>query len=124
MRTYFHPGNAVRFLLLIALASSLPGPAVAQGADAHADVRVKVAAYEQSCIGNLRVINLAEGAYQGGDSKKGYAQDLRELGSQGEGPIIQSLADGKKDGYYFILKPGPVDVGKPISKYTVSARPI
>jgi hypothetical protein len=114
MRTFFHAANALGFLLVIAFASSLSDPAVARGAEAHANAHAKVEAYEQSCIGNyLRTINVAEGTYWGGDSKKGFARDLRELGPKGEGLIIQSLADGKKDGYHFILKPGPVDTGKP-----------
>jgi len=67
MLTDSDAANTLGFLLIIDLASSLSDVAFAQGADPHA----KVKTYELSCIGNLRVINAAEGPYQGGDVKKG-----------------------------------------------------
>lgn len=122
MRSCVHAVFAV--LLAIALASSLSRTALAQVADAQSDVQQKVKTYEESCIGNLRSINVAEGTYWGGDPKKGFARSLKELGPKGEGLIVRALAIGRKDGYHFSFTPVSAETGKPISRYTISARPI
>jgi hypothetical protein len=111
-------------LFAIALASPLSRTVLAQVADAQSDVKQKVRAYEESCVGNLRTISAAEGTYWGGDPKKGFARSLKQLGPKGENLIVQALAVGRKDGYHFILTPLPAETGKPVTRYTIKARPI
>ena len=86
--------------------------------------RDKVRAYESSCVATLRLINLAQGTYWGGDPKKGYARTLRELGPAGAGILDAAVTSGKKDGYRFRLIPKPVAGHGPITRYTMNARPI
>ena len=74
-------------------------------------------------VGNLRTLNTAQVTYWGGDAKKGFARSLKQLGPRGEDLIEQVLATGKKDGYQFVLTPGPVDANGAIRHYTISARP-
>jgi hypothetical protein len=124
MRSYIQAAYTFGALLAIALASPLLRTVGAQVAGTDSDAEQKVKAYEESCIGNLRTINVAQGTYWGGDPKKGFARNLKNLGPKGEGLIVQALASGRKDGYHFILRPMPTETSKPVSRYTISARPI
>jgi len=94
-----------------------------QTAGASSDVQLRTKVYEESCVGNLRTLNTAQVTYWGGDAKKGFARSLKQLGPRGEDLIEQVLATGKKDGYQFVLTPGPVDANGAIRHYTISARP-
>jgi hypothetical protein len=91
---------------------------------ASSDVQSRAKAYEEVCVSNLRTLNTAQITYWGGDPQKGYARNLEELGPKGEGLIEPVLASGKKDGYRFILTPGPADARGVIKHYTISARPL
>ncbi len=124
MRSYI----SLAITLMLMLVATLSCPRVcnssAQLAGTSSDPKERIETYEASCIGNLRIINVAQGTYRGGDSKKGYARSLRELGPKGEALIVAPLASGKKDGYHFILTSVPAGAHKPISHYTISARPV
>src|SRR5437016_5440891 len=80
--------------------------------------------YEESCLARLRVLNVAQGTYWGGDPDKGFARTLRELGPRGAGIVESGVASGKKDGYRFHLNPERTPKAKPVRHYTITARPI
>jgi hypothetical protein len=94
--------------------------AVARSSDAQSIA----AAYEESCVSNLRALNTAQALYRGGDPQKGYARSLKQLGPKGEDIIEPILASGRKSGYRFVLTPGPADAKGVINHYTISARPL
>jgi hypothetical protein len=96
----------------------------AQTRDGESSLRMRVDASEASCIGDLRAINVAQGAFMGGDSEKGYARTLDQLGPEGKGFIAETLASGKKDGYRFTLRPEARPANGPVMHYTLSARPL
>ena len=87
-------------------------------------VRDQVTAYELSCVATLRVINVAQGTYWGGDATKGYARALKDLGPAGAGILDSVVASGKKDNYHFRLLPERTAHNQPISHYTINAWPI
>jgi len=86
-------------------------------------IEKQVEAYEEVCVSSLRVINVAEGTYWGGDSAKGYARTLKELGPAGVGFIDAVTASGEKDGYRFRLIPERTGASGPIEHYRITARP-
>lgn len=79
---------------------------------------------EAICVGNLRTINTAQVTYWGGDSTKGFARTLKELGPKGAGILDSELSSGKADGYIFRLVPKPPTEGRMIEHYSVTASPI
>lgn len=81
-------------------------------------------AYEESCVANLRTINVSQAAYSGGNPAKGYARTLKELGPSRVDYLGPDLAGGKKDGYRFKLIPERTAADHPIEHYTISARPV
>jgi hypothetical protein len=96
-------------------------------------IEKRVNAYEEWCVSTLRVINVAEVTYWGGDSAKGYARTLKELGPAGagllnavtaSGEIEAVVLGGEKNGYRYRLIPERTDSNRPIMHYTIIARPI
>ena len=85
-------------------------------------VRDQVTADESSCVATLRVINVAQATYWGGDPAKGYASSLSELGPTGSGILDSVVASGKKGGYSFRLFPKTGH--RPIKRYIIIARPV
>jgi hypothetical protein len=81
-------------------------------------------AYEKSCVATLRMLNVAEGTYWGGDTAKGYARTLRELGPAGSGMIDAVTASGEKGGYRFRLVSERTGTNRPIKHYAITARPV
>jgi len=79
---------------------------------------------EESCITNLRAIDMAQALYSVGDTTKGFAQSLKQLGPDGSGRLESVLASGKKDGYVFRLTTEPKDTRKPATNFQLSARPV
>ncbi len=87
-------------------------------------IEKRVRAYEEVCVSSLRVINVAQGSYWGGDSGKGYARTLKELGPAGVGFLEPVIASGTKDDYRFRLVPEHTGTNRSIMHYTITARPI
>jgi len=87
------------------------------------DLSKTVATSEESCITTLRTINTAEGSYWGGDSTKGYAGTLEQLGPANAALVDNSMSSGEKDGYTFRLVPEHTVGNRPIRHYTITARP-
>lgn len=83
-------------------------------------------AYEQSCIANLRTINVAQTTYSywGENRFRGFARILGELGPQGLGFLDPVIASGKADDYRYQLTPEHTDHNQPVRHYTIVARPI
>ncbi len=81
-------------------------------------------AEEESCITDLRSLNIAQAVYRVEHVQKGFARKLEELGPKGGGRIEPVLASGKKSGYRFTLVPGGVNARGVTEHYTVSARPL
>lgn len=127
-----HPGiftiirlsAAVGLVLASVLASAQVNVPGARVADGGSDLERRVQAEEESCISNLRTINVAQGTYWGGDAKKGFARGLKQLGPKGAGLIEPVLASGKKNDYRFRLMPEPADSSRPVTHYVVVARPV
>ena len=94
------------------------------GTDAR-DTEMHVSALEKSCVLNLRSLNVAQLAYQGGNDSKGFARTLKQLGPDGEGLLDAVTVSGEKDGYRFQLVPAK-DAGeaKPVKHYKIIARPV
>src|SRR5690349_18677139 len=88
------------------------------------DIQSRVKAYEEACVSSLRTLNTAEVTFWGGDPQKGYARSLEQLGPKGVDFIEPILASGKKDGYHFILTPGPANANGVVMNYTITARPL
>jgi hypothetical protein len=109
---------------LIAAVSFAFVSASAQATQETAPPEKLAKAYEESCISNLRSINVAQGTYWGGDPTKGYARTLRELGPAGVGFLEPVIASGKKDDYRYQLIPEHTAHNQPIMHYTITARPI
>ena|SRR5689334_4072917 len=99
-------------------------PLLASAGQARPKPNVLAKAYEDSCVQNLRTINVAEGSYWGGDSTKGFARTLSELGPAGVGFLEPAIASGKKGGYRFRLIPERVAAKQPIKHYVIIARPL
>jgi hypothetical protein len=81
-------------------------------------------AYEESCIGNLRSLNMAQAMYRSEHVQKGFARKLDELGPKGAGHIEPVLASGKKSGYRITLAPGKAHAHGVTEHFTISARPL
>jgi len=96
----------------------------AQAAAPSPDAAHITAAREQSCITNLRAINMAQALYSVGDTTKGFARSLKQLGPDGNGRLEAVLASGTKDGYIFRLNTEPKDPRKPATHFQLSARPV
>src|SRR5260370_35402962 len=92
MRSGVSLANALCLVLLGTLACPRICSSADQTESAQSDVQQKVKAYEASCVGNLRTVNVAQATYWRGDPKKGYARNLRDLGPNGEGVIVDSRA--------------------------------
>ena len=84
---------------------------------------VQVKALEKSCVLNLRTLNVAQLAYQGGDDSKGFARTLKQLGPDGESLLDAVTVSGVKDGYRFQLVPHK-DHAKSVQHYKIIARPV
>ncbi len=82
-------------------------------APATPNLEEQVRTEEAVCIVNLRTINAAQIAYQGGDETKGFARSLRELGPAGAGILEQGISAGMKSGYRFRLVPEPTAANQP-----------
>lgn len=83
----------------------IQGSASENRSTATPEVKPSILAHvrEQSCIANLRSINVAQNTYWGGEPGKGYSRTLKELGPEGAALIEPVLSRGEKDGYRFLL---------------------
>lgn len=89
------------------------------------DLKEGVEAYEKNCVLTMRMLNVVQGTYEGGDAEKGYARTLKQLGPSGAGILADAdLASGEKDGYRFRLIPQHTAKSHPVSYYSIIARPI
>ena len=93
-------------------------------APATPNLEEQVRTEEAVCIVNLRTINAAQIAYQGGDETKGFARSLRELGPAGAGILEQGISAGMKSGYRFRLVPEPTAANQPVRHYIITAQPV
>jgi len=94
-------------------------------------LRTRLQAGQASAVGMMRTINTNEITYAS-TYTSGYSPTLGALGpppagsapsASAAGLIDDVLAGGRKSGYRFDYKPGPVEHGR-IQTYTVTARPI
>ena len=123
---------SLRFLLSLALiligvftpTFRCAGSFAAQATNVSPEIQQRVKTYETSCVSSLRTINVAQGAYWGGDPNKGFARRLKQLGPEGEDLLSAGIPSGSKEGYRFLLLPEHAAKNKPIKHYIVSARPI
>ncbi|MGA8366808.1 MAG: hypothetical protein WB716_05780 [Candidatus Acidiferrales bacterium] len=131
MNHFFRAYVAAILILTAVFAPICDAAQTDQATGAVIEKRVK--AYEEWCVSSLRVINVAEVTYWGGDSAKGYARTLKELGPAGAGLINAATASGKieavvlaggKNGYRLRLIPERAGANHPIEHYTINARPI
>lgn len=114
---------AVRLAAVVLITALRPTDAPCQRAgDRTAEARAQ--AEEQACVLNLRLLNTAQGTYWGGESTKGFARNLKELGPSGSGIIEAVLAKGTKDGYHYHLSPERTAPEQRVKHYTLTARPI
>ena len=83
-----------------------------------------IRAREKACVSNLRLLNVAQITYWGGDDTKGFAGRLKQLGPDGEGLLNAAAVSGEKDGYRFRLVPDKIagEAG-PFKHYKLIAQP-
>jgi len=112
-------------LLLVAVALT-QGSSLENRPTATAEAKPSAIAQvqEQSCIANLRTINVAQNTYWSGETGRGYSQSLRHLGPEGAGLIEPVLARGEKDGYRFRLVPEQSASDRAPMHYHLLASPV
>jgi len=110
-------------LAILVTLSADAGPAFPQNQYPFAaSTKERARGYENRCIADLRLLGTAQGTYAGQFPDKGYARRLNELGPTGDYLIGWELADGKADGYRFVLTPKPTHGA--VEHYTIRATPI
>jgi hypothetical protein len=115
---------AASLLALTVLGLGTTSSTRAQTAADSPDAARMTKAREESCITNLRAINMAQAQYNFGDTTKGFARSLKQLGPDGGGRLEAVLASGHKAGYIFRLTTEPKDARKPATHFQLSARPV
>src|SRR6266851_4187393 len=114
-------GRSALFLIIMAFACRVAQPGQAP---ATPNLEEQVRTEEAVCILNLRTVNAAQIAYQGGDETKGFARTLRELGPAGRGILGQGISTGMKSGYRFRYVPERTITNQLIRHYVITAQPV
>jgi hypothetical protein len=112
-------GTALILAVLCILVARIP----MSGQTKVVDKGEQIKEYENTCIELLRTINVAQGTYWGGDTAKGYARTLKELGPTGVQLIDSIQASGRTPEYQLRLIPERRPGGRPIEHYAIVARP-
>ena len=113
------PFTTSRLLIFVALLA-FAGARTPSAHTGSVSLAERVKAYDESAIATLRMINVAQITYQGGDETKGFARRLMELGPAGVQMIDAAAAESKKDGYYFRLTPEHKSDHRPIKHYVLT----